>query len=861
MDKQEKITPLLQQYYAIRAQYPESLLFFQVGDFYELFFDDAKKAAAFLGIALTKRGTHKGEPIPLCGVPVHSLEHYLHKLVRGGFCVAICDQLEEAKPGTVVKRGVTQVLTPGTLTDSKLLDEKSASYILSFFEYKDQWALLFTELLTAQLYATVIPAGSEKALEVELTRFFPDEILVTQDKNSSPASTYFKKQGYFTSIVQPQEGSTQWIASQFAHTATAKKIEEKESIGSALALLYSYLKRTNEASLACFANIYFYETDDYLLLDPATQRNLELLQNSSDGGRPHTLLQTMDRCITSMGSRTLKKWLVRPLVSKKNIDLRADVVDYFKQNQQLRKSLQKLLASVGDGERVVGRIALSRGHLNDYVHLLRMLEILPDLKKMLETNAPALVLMLAHSIEDFSSLQKFLETSLNDDPVYDWKIKKGFNQRLDYLRAMVHDSHAAVLELEVKEQKLTGINSLKIRYNGVHGYYIEITNANAALVPDRYKRRQTLVNRERYTSEELQQLEHDVMNARSEIEGVEQELFEHIKQEVALSAQRIRKAMHAIAQSDVLIAFAQCAYERGYVRPSMTESRDIIIKEGKHPVIEQSLGSAFVPNDTVLTDDGSLFIITGPNMGGKSTYLRQVAQLCVLAQCGSFIPAQSAQLPLLDRIFTRIGASDKLAEGKSTFLVEMEETAHICQFATANSLVILDEVGRGTSTFDGLAIAQAVVEYIFSTVKARCLFATHYHELTNLEEKFPGIVSYYATSTQTKSGIVFLHKIVRGVADGSFGLEVARLAHLPEAVITRAYELEKEFLHTTTTSNTIGKPVVHNDSAELQKLTAQLRIAQSQLAVLTTLDYDDLSPKKAFDVLWHLKELHTKESI
>lgn len=837
------------QYHEIKQNYQDTLLFFQVGDFYELFFEDAKKAAEYLGIALTKRGTQKGEPIPLCGVPIHAIDHYLQKLVKGGFCVALCDQLESPRPGSIVKRGVTQVLTPGTLTDTKLLDEKSASYLFSFFECEGKWGLVFSELLTAQLYATMVPAGSYKVLEAEMNRFFPDEVLLSNEKVFSGYQTYFKKQGYFTSCVHKKEGMIEWATEKFSEE-NVKHLQEQTALCNALDVLYGYLKLNNQAALNTFCNIHFYAPDDFLVIDPATQRNLELIKNNQDGGRANTLLQVIDLSVTAMGARTLKKWLVRPLLNKKIIEHRLDAVGFLKINTQLRESLQNSLKQLGDGERIVGRIALQRGQLHDYMHIKNMLMIVPQIQQQLSFGTPGLLQMLGQCIVDFSSLRNFLESALHDDMQYPWKIKKGFNQELDRLRDMVHNSQSAILALEQKEQQLTGINSLKIRFNNVHGYYIEVTQPNIHLVPDRYKRKQTLAGRERYISTELQELEHDIITARNEIDAVEQGLFEQVKSEVIPFVSGLRKMMHALSQCDALLSFAQCAYERGYIQPVFTEDRDIIIKEGKHPVVAHKLGSQFIANDTTLNDDNSLLVITGPNMGGKSTYLRQVAQICLLAQCGSFVPVQSARLPLLDRIFTRIGASDNVAEGKSTFLVEMEETAHICHFATEKSLVILDEVGRGTSTFDGLALAQSIIEYLYHTIKARCLFATHYHELTHLENNFSGIKSFYALSTQTNDGIVFLHKIMPGISDGSFGLEVAKLAHLPEGIIQRATEIEHDL--------SAGKQMIpatfsKGTDCELQKTKAELEKLQTRLLLFDSLNYDELSPKQAFDLLWRFK--------
>jgi DNA mismatch repair protein MutS len=556
----------------------------------------------------------------------------------------------------------------------------------------------------------------------------------------------------------------------------------------------------------------------------------------------------LDKSSTAMGSRTLKKWLVRPLVNKKMIEHRFSAVECLKNSYTLQTELVQWLRLIGDAERIVGRISLQRGQLQDYLLLINILKTVPLIKKKLQATGQPLLVMLADSLVVLDQLHDLLVSALHDNRLQDYSIKEGFDKRLDTLRNLIKNSQTEIAKLEQQEQNATGINSLKIRFTSVHGYYVEITQSNLDAVPVHYKRRQTLVNRERFTFPELQELEHQIMTAEHQVISLETEIFEQIKQQVRPFVSQLRKTMHALAQIDVLLSFAICAYERGYVRPVITEATDIVIKEGKHPVIEQKLGFSFIPNDTQLDDNNALWIITGPNMGGKSTYLRQVAQLCIMAQCGSFIPAQSAVLPLLDRIFTRIGASDNVAEGKSTFLVEMEETAHICQFATQKSLVILDEVGRGTSTFDGVAIAQAVVEYLFKNVKARCLFATHYHELTNLESQFPGIVNYHAASKQTEEGIVFLHKIRRGIACGSFGLEVAKLACLPELVIKRAHEIEKQLSQEKV-------PILQpQHDAQLEAFKDQITGLKKQLESLKMLDFDTLSPKKAFDILWEFKQ-------
>lgn len=853
------LTPLMRQYYAIKQQYPHALLLFQVGDFYELFFDDAKNASAYLGIALTKRGKVNGDPIPLCGVPVHALDHYLAKLIKGGFKVALCDQLEEAKPGKMVERGVTHVFTPGTLTDSKLLDEKSASYLLSFYANENEQGLIFAELLTAQLYATAIPAHLQKALEAELTRFFPDEIIMPDEKQIKPFHAVFNKMGYCTSIIsdeQAMQTAAPWIQQQFGQQA---QIDAHDSVKSALSYFYSYMRQTQQSAVDQFKSLQWYAPEDFLILDPATQTNLELVKNAHDGSRKNTLFQVLDGALTPMGSRMIKKWIMRPLVKQQAIIQRQDSIQQLLLHLVVTKQLEQLLSELGDIERVIGRIALRRGTVHDYCHLKRVLALLPDLYAHITQLEPTVLLRaVAGQFADFNVLHQLLNAALNDDVSKDWIIKAGFDQELDHLRDIAQNATQKIMALELAEQAATGINSLKIRYNQVHGYYIEVTKTHADAIPGHYMRQQTLVGRERYMTADLQQLQHEILRAQSQTAQLEKAAFERVKQEVQGYLVSLRKLSHGLANLDALIGLTRVSYENRYVRPEFNQNRVLEIKGGRHPVVERVIGHHFIPNDTQLNQEQSTWIITGPNMGGKSTYLRQVALISIMAQIGCFVPAKGANMAILDRIFTRIGAGDNLAQGKSTFLVEMEETAAICSQATDLSLVILDEVGRGTSTFDGLAIAQAVVEYIHTAVRARCLFATHYQELTLLPDHFKGIVSYHAASRKTDRGIQFMYKIVPGVADGSFGVEVAKLAELPHPVIERAQVLLEDLQHHSSQVSYRAATVDTSDATEqlqrqLKIIQGQLEHANARLATLDSIDYDNLSPKQAFDILWKLK--------
>lgn len=879
MSQKQTITPLMQQYFDIKTQYQDSLILFQVGDFYELFFDDAQKAAAYLGIALTSRGTHEGNPIPLCGVPVHALDHYLAKLIKGGFNVAICNQLEDAQAGKLVRRGVTQVLTPATLTDTRLLDEKSPSYLLSFVPLKDCYALIFGELLTAQLYATVIKSDADKIVESEVMRFFPDEIVVPPTKEGQKFQTKFSQLGYCSTVVHAYKEKEDDIASIDAwinkkiDNQPLSNTEQHEALTTALYYFYAYMRKNQPTALSQFNTMTLYQPDDFLQLDAATQRNLELVRNNHDGSRKNTLFSVMDNAATPMGSRLIKKWIQRPLFNKNAILQRQEVIQAFIDDITVQVQLRDVLSQLGDVERVVGRIGVARAQLHDYSVLKKTLHLVPYIHSILQ---PFRQMQLLQIIDDhlgeFHQLHQLLVASLNDDTSQEWIIKKGFDLPLDNLRDLITDSSQALMRMELEEQEKTGIQSLKIRYNNVYGYYIEVTKSNTQFVPDYYVRQQTLVGRERYITAALQQLQSDIMGAQDQIKRLEKEIFEKIKQEIFSKISDLRKLSYGLAHLDALISFSYNALTFGYVCPQITSQRDIIIKDGRHPVVEQVHSAGFIPNDTVLTDKQSLWIITGPNMGGKSTYLRQVALIAIMAQCGSFIPALEAHIPLLDRVFTRIGAGDNVAEGKSTFLVEMEETAIICSQATDKSLVILDEVGRGTSTFDGLAIAQAVVEYLYAVVKARCLFATHYHELTQLQDQYPGIVSYHAASTKTNNGIIFLYKMIYGKADGSFGVEVAKLAELPAHVIMRSQELLDTFVDIGVQQPS-ASPLVSGsfDHALLQEyervmeankqLKKSLDDAQKEalqwrkkVAPLQSLDFNTLSPKQAYDALWLLKD-------
>jgi len=850
------LSPLMRQYAEIKQKYSDMLLLFQVGDFYELFFDDAVRASSFLGIALTKRGvTRDNQPIPLCGVPVHTLDHYILKLVRGGFRVAICDQLTVATPGKVVERGVTRVLTPGTLIDSNLLHEKSASYLAAFERVGSMTGMLFVELLTGQIFITVLDHTHDKLFESELARFTPDEIVLSLSYKDSSWENYLKKLGYNISYEEPvsthHEAYHEWYRS--LTTQARDFINTSVPAQTVLRLLYAYLHKNQPHVITALLNVSCYFPDDFLIFDAATQRNLELVQNIHDGSTEHTLYKILDHAATAMGSRMIKKWLLRPLVNRELLQLRLDAVEYLVHNYSLRTQLLELFLLLGDFERVIGRFSLGKPVRNDFFNLIRALRAIHEISQELaqHTDMPEFISSLAQKIVSHNDLIKYLERALSDDTSQEFCIKAGFHHEFDRLQTLLVHGASLITQIEQEEQQATGISSLKIRYNA-HGYGIEITKTHSDKVPDHYMRLQTLVNRERYTIQKLKDIEYDLIHARTSLEALEKEIIHSITGIVVASIIPLKKCASACAMLDALCGFAQAAFVHKYVRPQFHENRDIIITQGRHPMVAAQLQHEFIPNDTRLIDEQSLLIITGPNMGGKSTYLRQVALICIMAQAGSSVPAQSAYLPLLDKIFTRIGASDNVAQGKSTFLVEMEETALICRQATSKSLVILDEVGRGTSTYDGLAIAQAVIEYIYDHIKARCLFATHYHELTELK-KHAGIVPFYAASSVTENGILLLHTIIPGIAQGSFGIDVARSAHVPQEIVSRAREIMREITHASKFHEFKPTYAAH-DQEKLYNLERELAQIYTILDSLKKLDFDSLSPRNAYDILWNLRE-------
>lgn len=850
---EHKNTPLMDQYFGIKEQYPDALLFFQVGDFYELFFDDAKFVSSFLALTLTKRGKNKGEDIPLCGVPVHAASHYLAKLVRGGFKVVMCSQLEKSQPGTMVKRGVSQVFTPGTLIDDQLLDNKSASYLLALNPAHDSWGVVFSELLTAQLFATRMPAGSIKMLETELSRFSPDEIILPKATEGDALCKTLRSMGYpvsFSQAFEQGEVATAWVEQQLS-AGPKVSLQKEGAVLQSLQTLYWYLRKNQAASLPLFKSVHVYDPEDYLILDLATQKNLEILVDNS-GSKQHSLYAVLDRSVTSMGSRTIKKWLQRPLVQEDSIKQRQEFIKQLLLKPIVLMQLEEALGKIADLERIIGRIALEKAVLRDYQALKTSLMAVPAVKIILLDHIQAPISRaLTEKIVDLTKLEHLLQASINDDSLQpDALIKAGFHHELDTLRHLATNAQQEILALEQREIAATGVGSLKVRFNNITGYYFEVTDANAAAIPATYRHVQTLANRKRFTNDELVMLERNITRAQQDIVSLEQEVFTHIKREVLEYLAQLRNLTQALAYIDALLGLARAAYDQGYVQPAFNAQRIVDITGSRHPVVEKELAGKFINNNVRLDDTARLIVLTGPNMGGKSTYLRQVALTGIMAQIGAFIPATAGTLPIFDRIFTRIGSGDNLAQGKSTFLIEMEETATICTQATKNSLVILDEVGRGTSTYDGMALAQAIIEYLAGTIEASCLFATHYHELTVLEQAFSSIKNYNAECLEQNNSIIFTHRIRPGATNQSFGIHVAELACVPSAITTRARQILATLNIGVQEQLFDSKKSVIPASVCHVEHSAAMRIVAS----VASLDLNSLSPKDAFDFVWQLQK-------
>lgn len=859
---QEPSSPLMRQYAAAKQQAPNALLLFRVGDFYELFMEDAVTAARELEITLTSRNKEKGEPIPMCGVPAHAVENYIARLIQKGFRAAICDQMEDPKlTKKLVKREITRIITPGTVTEAALLRSHENNYLAALHLKGGRAGLAYVDLSTGEFRALEL---EESEAAPALEQLNARELLMAAPAETAPTGRW---------IVTPVES---WTYS-FDHADRILKdhfklltldgcgLGDKRLATSAAGALLAYLKETQRSALDHLDRPAWLDRSGAMLLDAVTVRNLELVEPmfsaDLDGRRDSTLLSVLDQTETGMGGRLLRKRLLRPSLDRQEIEARLDAVEWFQKHTIERSKLRSTLDQMMDLERLLARVTVGTCTPRDVLGLGKTLALIPQVRQCVASAEAAELSRSLESLDDVADVRDRILTSIADEPPVHMNdggvIRSGFNAALDELRELSKNSRSILASIEVRERERTGISSLKVRFNNVFGFYIEISKANQHLAPADYERKQTLVNAERFTTPELKELESKVLDAEDRILALEREIFAELRVLISAQGSRIRQSANAIAELDVFAALGEVAAGGRYVRPRFSEDGVMKIASGRHPVIERLTekdAQRFIPNDLYLDrEQCRIAVITGPNMGGKSTYLRQAALMVVMAQAGSFVPADEALLPLVDRVFTRIGASDNLARGRSTFMVEMTETAAILNTATSRSLVVLDEVGRGTSTYDGLALAWAVIEHLHARSGAYTLFATHYHELTELAERLEGVRNLHVSVKEAGDQVIFLRRVEPGAADRSYGIEVARLAGLPLPVVERAREILK--LHEKTE---------HTVSAELTP-AAPAREAGLQIQLfepvgwqiadrIRALDVDQLRPIEALQLLSELKE-------
>ncbi len=861
-----EFTPMMQQYLKTKEDYQDCLLFYRLGDFYEMFFDDAITASRELEITLTGKDCGQEERAPMCGVPYHAAEMYIAKLIAKGYKVAICEQLEDPKIAKgIVKRDVVRIVTPGTVVESNMLDEKRNNYIMSIFKTGIYFGLAVCDITTGDFLATQITDNNNfsKLLD-ELARFSPAEIVVNErlyeteqemDKIKERFQSYItrEEETYF------QEDFTQLVQKYHLLNEKGEKNEKPEETLLAVCAingLLAYLEQTQKIKLEHINSIKIYKIQKYMSLDITARRNLELTEKMKDKSKKGTLLWVLDKTNTSMGGRHLRRWLNDPLIDVIEINQRLNAVKELKENAILKGEVIASLKKIYDIERLVGKISYGNTNARDMISLKNSLKQLPDIKKLLEQTNSEMLQKLYQEVDELQDVYSLIDKAIVDDPPLSVKeggmIKLGYNEEIDRLKTATIEGRNWIIAIETKEKEKTGIKNLKVGYTKVFGYYLEVTKSYLSQVPDYYIRKQTLTNCERYITEELKKVEEEVLGAEEKVIDLEYKAFTDIRSKITEQIERLQTTANSIAILDVLTSFATIAEDYNYTMPIVNNGGEIEIKEGRHPVIERMLPTGtFVQNDTYLnTEDDRLAMITGPNMAGKSTYMRQVALITLMAQCGSFVPAEYAKIGVVDKIFTRVGASDDLSMGQSTFMVEMMEVATILKDATSKSLVILDEIGRGTSTYDGLSIAWAVAEYIADRRKcgAKTLFATHYHELIDLEGKIEGVKNYSIEVKEKGEDIIFLRKIVRGGTDESYGIHVAKLAGVPQTVVTRANEILRTLERKVTVKNKEEKKVVEG----------QLDMYNYKLAEIAheidKIDLNELTPIDSLNILCKIKE-------
>ena len=860
------LTPMMQQYLQLKAENKDCLLFFRLGDFYEMFFDDAKLVSRELELTLTGRDCGLEERAPMCGVPHHAVDTYVERLISKGYRVAICEQMEDpALAKGLVQRGITRIITPGTVIESNMLDEKANNFLLSVCFASDRAGLAFADVSTGEFFVHEV-TNPEDTLSDELARIAPMEIIVSDMVRMRSCT------GREMQSVSEQPGAWYQLANatealcrhfRLSDLSPLGLSEEYKAAACAAGALMRYLSETQKNALQHITELRIYQGSETMLLDRNTRRNLELTESIRGRSRKGSLLALMDKTATAMGGRLLRSWIEQPLVNRAKIERRLDAVEEFAGQHVLTMTLLDELQGVYDVERLLSKVAYKSLSARDCLALCASLQKVPAIRELLTDCRSDAVREICASLDPLEELTALLERAIHPDaPIAITEggiIRDGYSAMLDEYRLASTSGKQWIVELEQREREETGIRNLRVQYNKVFGYYIEVTKSYYDLVPLRYVRKQTLANCERYMTPELKEIETKIVGAQEQSVRLELQLFTEIREKIAGEISRIQKTAMALKTLDALLSLARVAVNNHYVRPQINDEGVLEITEGRHPVVEQSMTEGgFVPNDTHMNGDGQrMCIITGPNMAGKSTYMRQVALITLMAHIGSFVPADTANIPIVDRIFTRVGASDDLASGQSTFMVEMSETAYILRNATAKSLVILDEIGRGTSTFDGLSIAWAVVEYLTDKEKsgAKTLFATHYHELSELEGHIEGVENYCISVREHGEDVIFLRKIIRGGADKSFGIHVARLAGVPRPVLVRAHEIQARLEVSNINQKGIGQNILEEGEKRPDEQVNLFDFAKTEIInELQSIDVMALTPMDAINKLFLLRE-------
>lgn len=859
-----RTSPMMKQYRSIKEQHPDKLLMFQVGDFYELFFEDARLASREMEIALTSRDAGSEDPIPLAGVPIHSAETYLNRLLGKGYKVVLCEQVEDAAQSRgLVKREITRILTPGTITDPEMLDENRNNYLVTLINREDDYyGLAAVDVSTGDFQVTEQKGeGAWENTADELYRLQPSELLCSSPETERLCRRHFPlKAGglieQLSHIPDPDEAK-KVIGEQWDEkTWDSLNLDHHPLAASAGAAALVYLKLLQQLpdGKKHFRRLNLYFANRNMIIDNVTSRNLELTRSLREGSKQGSLLALLDRCLTAMGRRLIRRWVEQPLIKRKEIEKRLDAVEELVNKPLVRKDLRKLLQNIFDLERFCSRLSYQQVNARDLVSLKITLEQVEIIKRKGGSLEASLIKRIFKNIPDFKNLYDLIDKALVDEPPISLKegglFKSSYNDEVANLRNISRESNTLLLDFEKKERERTGIKSLRIGYNRNFGYYIEISKTNLGLVPPEYYRKQTLVNAERFTTEELQRMEEQITGARDKLAYLEYALFEELRARVGRYAEQLLFASRNLASLDSIQGLAEAAERHGYCRPVFSNSKRMAVKQARHPVVEQTVSESFVPNDIYLDKKHYLLVITGPNMAGKSTYIRSAALTCIMAQMGSFVPANEAELSVLDRIFARVGASDDLSRGQSTFMVEMQETASILKEATPNSLLILDEIGRGTSTYDGMSIARSVLEYICRNIKAKTLFSTHYHELTNLEGELPGVKNYTIAVKEKGKEVIFLRQLVPGKADKSYGINVARLAGVPLEVLIRAEKILFELENAASTAGGRQLSLLPLVSEPVSEQSREMEVVEQ----LKDLDLNRITPLEAIQKLYELQK-------